>query len=87
MTAGGFFQLLGMVSAIALPLFNIPLIWRIQKRKSSGDLSPIWAWGIWLCLVGMLPSGLASADPVFRIFTIVNLALFSVVLVQVLRFQ
>ena len=80
-------QWVGMVSAVSLPFWNIPLIWRIQRRKSADDLSPAWALGVWFCLLGMLPSGLASADPVFRLFTIVNLALFSFVVLQVLRFR
>jgi len=76
-----------MISAVALPFCNLPLILRIQQRQSADDISPVWAIGVWICLVGMLPSGLASQDPVFRIFTIVNLALFSGVVVQVLRFR
>ena len=42
---------------------------------------------MWACLLLMLPSGLASADPVYRIFTILNVALFSAVVVQVVRFR
>lgn len=80
-------QLLGMVSAVGLPFWNIPLIWRIQQRKSSGDISPAWALGVWVCLAGMLPSGLASPDAVFKVFTVVNLGLFSAVVFQVFRFR
>jgi hypothetical protein len=43
--------------------------------------------GVWACLVAMLPSGLASPDAVYRAFTISNVVLFSVVVVQVLRFR
>lgn len=87
MTLPGLAQTVGMISAVALPFCNLPLILRIQQRRSADDISPVWAIGVWICLVGMLPSGLASQDPVFRIFTIVNLALFSGVVVQVLRFR
>lgn len=80
-------QAVGMVSAVALPFWNIPLIWRIQKRQSADDISPAWALGVWVCLVGMLPSGLASPDAVFKTFTVVNLVLFSAVVFQVLRFR
>ncbi len=80
-------QWVGMVSAVALPFWNIPLIWRIQQRRSSRDLSTAWAVGVWVCLVGMLPSGLVSVDAVFKAFTVVNLVLFSAVLFQVLRFR
>ncbi len=80
-------QVVGMVSAVALPFWNIPLIWRIQKRRSADDLSPAWALGVWVCLVGMLPAGLSSPDPVFKTFAVVNLVLFSAVVFQVLRFR
>ena len=80
-------QVIGMVSAVALPFFNIPLILRIRKCKSSSEISLVWAIGVLVCLIGMLPSGLASADRVFRVFTVINLVLFSFVVVQVLRFR
>lgn len=87
MTLAELAQAVGMVSAVVLPFWNIPLIWRVQKRRSADDLSPAWALGVWVCLVGMLPSGLASSDAVFKTFTVVNLGLFSVVVFQVLRFR
>ena len=78
---------LGFIAAILLPFWNIPLIVRIERRKSSKDISLAWALGIFGCLIGMLPSGLQSPDPVFKAFTCVNLAIFSVVVVQVLRYR
>ena len=78
---------LGMVAAIILPLWNIPLIIRIWRRKSSQDLSVAWAFGVWGCLLAMLPSGLVSVDPVFRVFTISNVVLFSVVVALVIRYR
>lgn len=80
-------QTLGYLGAILLPLWNIPLIINIQRRRSSRDLSLPWAFGVWGCLVLMLPSGLASADPVYRVFTILNVILFTAVVIQVLRFR
>ncbi len=87
MTSSDLVQAVGMVSAVVLPFWNIPLIWRIQRRRSADDLSPAWALGIWVCLIGMLPSGLASPDGVFKVFTVVNLVFFSAVVFQVLRFR
>ena len=78
---------LGLVAAIALPLWNIPLIVRIHRRRSSKDVSEWWALGVWLCLLAMLPAGLRSADPVFKVFTIVNLVLFTGVLVTIFRYR
>ena len=78
---------LGMVAAVMLPLWNIPLMVRIWRRKSSQDLSLPWAFGVWGCLVAMLPAGLVSSDAVFRLFTIVNMVLFTMVVALILRYR
>jgi hypothetical protein len=78
---------LGLIAAVAMPLFNIPLIVRLQRRRSSQDVSLSWALGVWGCMWVMLPAGLASSDPVFRAFNIANLVLFSMVVAQILRFR
>ena len=78
---------IGLLAAIMLPFWNIPLIVRIGRRKSSKDVSLAWAIGVWVCLVGMLPSGLTSPDPIFRVFTVINLVFFTGVLIQVLRYR
>ena len=80
-------EMLGLVAAIALPLWNIPLMIRIHRRKSSKDVSVWWALGVWVCLLGMFPSGLRSADPVFKVFTIANVVLFTGVLLTVVRYR
>ncbi len=77
----------GLAAAIVLPFWNIPLIVKIQRRRSSKDMSLSWTLGVWVCLLLMLPSGLASSDTVFKTFTIINIMLFSGVVVQVLRFH
>jgi len=81
------FQLIGMVAAVALPLWNIPLIIRIQKRRSSKDISLAWAFGVLGCLLLMFPAAMASADIIFRVFNIANIALFSLVVIQAVRFR
>lgn len=80
-------QLLGIIAAIALPLWNIPLILRIIKRESSDDISLAWVIGVWVCLVLMAPSGFQSKDPVWKVFNIVNIVLFSAVLITVLIYR
>jgi uncharacterized protein with PQ loop repeat len=80
-------QNLGLISSVALPLFNIPLMRRMIQRKSSEDLSLTWVIGIHLCLIGMLPSSLASTDLVFTAFGIANLVLFSGVLYLVIYYR
>ena len=76
---------LGLIAAIALPFWNIPLIVKIGKRKSSKDISLAWALGVFVCMLLMLPSGLQSSDLVFRTFTVTNFLLFSGVVFQTLR--
>ena len=80
-------ETIGLIAAVLLPLWNIPLIVRIQRRRSSEDVSLWWALGVWGCLMLMLPAGLGSPDAVFRTFTVANLVLFSLVVLQVARYR
>ncbi|MCK4993477.1 MAG: hypothetical protein KAS13_00335 [Candidatus Omnitrophica bacterium] len=73
------FQKIALIAAVVLPLWNIPLIIRIVKRKSSEDISLYWAFGVWSCLILMLPAGITSSDIVWKTFNIVNIVLFSAV--------
>ncbi len=70
---------IAMVAAIILPLWNIPLIARIIKRRSSNDISRAWAVGVWVCFVLMFPAALKSPDRIYKMFSIVNMVLFSAV--------
>ncbi|MBU1112805.1 MAG: hypothetical protein KKH93_02875 [Candidatus Omnitrophica bacterium] len=78
---------IALVAAVVLPLWNIPLIVRIIKRKSSRDISLYWALGVWTCFLFMAPSAFASKDPVWRVFNIVNLVLFTLVVIFVLAYR
>ena len=80
-------RLVGLVAGIVLPFWNIPLIVKIQRRKSSKDISLPWALGIFSCIILMLPAALASPDAIFKAFSIINVAMFSVVVIQVLRYR
>lgn len=80
-------QTLGLIAAVVMPLWNIPLIIRITQRKSSKDISLSWALGIFACILLMLPSALRSPDAIFRIFGIANAALFAGVVIQVVRYR
>jgi uncharacterized protein with PQ loop repeat len=83
----GVIRAIGLVAAVTLPLWNLPLIARIERRKSSEDISLAWALGVLISLLAMFPSALRSSDIVFKAFSIVNLALFGAVVVQVLRYH
>lgn len=80
-------ETIGLIAAIVLPFWNIPLIIKIIKRKSSGDISLAWVIGVWVCIILMAPSGFRSSDVVWRTFNIVNLILFSAVFVTVLKYR
>jgi hypothetical protein len=78
---------MGQIAAIAMPLFNIPLIVKIVRRRSSADISMSWLMGVWGCAILMAPAGCMSKDIVFRIFNIVNLVLFTGVVIAVWRYR
>ena len=76
-----------MISAIGMPFFDIPLIVRIVRRQSSEDISLVWTVGIYVCILGMLPSSLVSTDPILVAFSIVNTVLFTAVVIAVFRYH
>ncbi len=80
-------QTIGMISGIVMPFFNIPLILRIVRRRSSEDISLVWAVGAWICVMGMVPQSLRLPDPVLMTFGIVNGLFFTGVFVSVLFFH
>ncbi len=80
-------QTIALIAAVVLPLWNIPLIARIIKRKSSADISMYWAIGVWISLALMAPSSFISKDLVWRVFSIINFAFFSLVVVFVLMYR
>jgi len=84
---GNLIEKIGLIAAISLPLFNIPLIIKIIKRKSSQDLSLTWVIGVWVCIVLMAPSGFVSEDIVWRVFNYVNVGFFTAVMVVALKYR
>jgi hypothetical protein len=80
-------ETIGLISAVVMPLWNIPLIMRIVQRRSSSDISLYWALGVWVCIILMAPSGFQSTSIVWRAFNIVNLVMFSAVVFFVLKYR
>ena len=76
-----------LIAAIVLPLWNIPLIMRVIKRRSSKDISIHWALGVWICFLLMAPEAFCSGDLVWRVFNAVNLVFFTGVVVVVLAYR
>ena len=81
------FEKIGLIAAIVLPFFNIPLIVKIIKRKSSKDISLSWAIGVWVCILLMFPSGLNSPDIVWRTFNIINITMFTAVMAVAVKYR
>ncbi|MCM8813089.1 MAG: hypothetical protein NC924_04035 [Candidatus Omnitrophica bacterium] len=80
-------ETVGFIASVVLPLWNIPLIIRIVRLRSSRELSLWWVFGVWTCLILMLPVGIVPSDTVFKVFCVVNFALFSAVVVTVVMFR
>ncbi len=80
-------KMIALIAAIALPLFNIPLIVRIIRRRSSDDMSISWALGVWICFLLMAPEAFRSPDIVWRAFSIANLTLFTIVTAVILWYR
>lgn len=87
MDAANIIKIVGIGASIVLPLFNIPLVLKIRKRGSSKDFSKTWAIGVWTCILLMTPSVYFSPDIVFKVFGVMNLVLFSVVVVYILKYR
>ena len=84
---GAIIRILGLIGAAVMPLWNIPLIIRIGRRRSSKDLGLSWTLGIFACILLMLPAGLISPDPILKIFSVANTVLFGGVVIQVVRYR
>lgn len=78
---------IALIAAIILPLWNIPLIVRVIKRRSSKDISIPWALGVWICFLLMAPEAFRSPDIVWRAFNVMNLILFTAVVSTVLIYR
>ncbi len=83
----GIVEQVGIVASIAMPMWNIPLIIKIIKRRSSADISMSWVLGVWACTILMAPAGFASTDIAWRCFNVINLILFSAVSITALKYR
>ena len=78
---------IGMAAGIILPVFNIPLIVKVVRRKSSRDISLLWVLGVWTCFFLMFPAALKSEDMVFRAFSVANMIMFSGVVFVTFKYR
>lgn len=78
---------IGMFASFAMPLFNIPLIMRIIKRKSADDISLVWLFGVWGCILLMTPAAFVSQDLAFKLFGWTNLIFFTVAVIVTVKYH
>ena len=78
---------IGFWAAVALPLWDIPLILRIVQRKSSQDISMVWAVGLWASSVLMAPSAFVSGDKLAIGFNTMNVIMLTIVLIVVIKYR
>ena len=81
------FYRMGTLGAVVLPFFSIPMILKICKRKSSKDVSLTWALGVWGCFLLMFPSAITSEDFNYRLFSAINIILFSGIVIVTLKYR
>jgi uncharacterized protein with PQ loop repeat len=84
---GHFWDTVGVLAGVFMPVWNLPLIVRIVRRKTSQDISLAWLWGVELCTLLMLPSALRSHELLLKAFGISNALFFSGVVIAVLRYR
>jgi len=78
---------IGAIAGFVLPIFNIPLILHMIKRKSSDDISIAWVVGVWVCILLMTPRALTSDDLAFRLFGITNIIFFTLVVFFTFKYR
>ena len=84
---GPYVKTIGFWAAGILPLWDIPLMVRVVKRKSSQDISLGWAFGIWISSVLMAPSAFISGDHLAMGFNTMNVIMLTGVLIVVFKYR
>jgi len=57
------------------------------SKEVQAHISLVWAWGVFVCVMLMLPQTLLSPDLSFKIFGIVNFILFSAAFGHILYYR
>lgn len=78
---------IGFWAAVILPLWDIPLMVRVVQRKSSQDISLVWALGIWISSVLMAPSAFISGDKLAIGFNTMNVIMLTGVVIVVIKYR
>lgn len=80
-------ETIGFWAAVILPLWDIPLIVRVVQRKSSQDISLIWAAGIWVTAVLMAPSAFISGNKLAIGFNTMNVIMLTGVMIVTVKYR
>ena len=78
---------IGFWAGVILPLWDIPLMVRMYQRKSSQDISMVWAVGIWASAVLMTPSSFITGDKLAIGFNIMNVTMLTGVLIMTIKYR
>ncbi len=82
-----FWEKLSFIAAVTMPIWNIPLIVKVIKRRSASDISLGWVFGIWLSFLAMAPGAYLSTDITVKGFAYSNILVFTVVVFVVMRYR
>lgn len=80
-------ETIGFWAAAILPLWDIPLVVRVIRRRSSQDISTVWAAGMWFCSILMAPSAFISGDLPAIGFNTVNVIMMTAVVAVVIKYR
>ncbi len=80
-------ETVGFWAGVVLPLFDISLIAHVIKRKSSADISLLWAFGLWLTSVLMMPSAFVSGNIQAIGFNSMNVLMLTLVVIVVFKYR
>lgn len=83
----GLFENISTIAAAVLPLFDIPLILHIMKRRSSKDISVLWAVGLWVTSIALAPAGILNPNWASKLFNIVNVIMLTILVVVVWKYR
>lgn len=80
-------RVVGAFAGAFMPVFNISMILKIVKRRSSKDISLVWCTGVWVCILLMTPASMMTDDITLKAFGISNLIFFTIVFACVWRYR
>jgi uncharacterized protein with PQ loop repeat len=80
-------QTISFWAAVILPVWDIPFMVHIIRRKSSKDISLGWIFGLWVSAVLMAPSAFVAGDRAAIGFNAVNVVMLTAVLIVVFKYR